>query len=120
MIFPELKPTSETQKPFKKFGNKFNRKSKYGFKYKCGVTRDKVSFHSFRHNVIDFLEKTSTREKVICELVGHKYKGEGLVENYIKREKLSELKKAINKLEYKSIDWRKIKERPHWGKKTKI
>jgi hypothetical protein len=51
--------------------------------------------------------------------VGHKHIGEGVVSNYVKRESLVDLKKAIDKLEFKSIDWRKIKKRPDWGEPPK-
>ena len=107
MLFSELK--SESGNPFKIFGNNFNRKNKSGWKWKHGVKRDKTSFHSFRHNVIDSLVKADIDERMICSMVGHLYKGQGLVGNYIKPENIKKLKAAIDTLEYSSVKWRKIR-----------
>jgi len=106
-IFPELDKKSGSR--YKKFGNNFNRKEKSGWMRKCGVDSEKTSFHSFRHNVIDYLDKTKTPERVSCAIVGHKPKGGGLVENYVKDADIKTLHKAINKLNFPSIDWRKIR-----------
>ena len=109
MLFPELE--NSTGNNFKKFGNNFNRKTEMGWKWKCGVTRDKTSFHSFRHNVVDYFAKSNISERIACSIVGHEYKGEGLVKNYIKPHELKELQQAVNSLNFPSIVWKKIKKR---------
>ncbi len=109
MLFPDL--YNEKGKHYKKFGNNFNRKTKAGWKWICGVKRDNTSFHSFRHNVIDSLAKSKADDRVVCSIVGHHYKGAGLVENYIKPHELKVLQKTINLLDFPSIDWEKIRKR---------
>ena len=106
LLFPEL--DKEDGRRFKKFGNNFNRKSDSGWKWKSGVIREKTSFHSFRHNVVDFLAKSNVNERISCAIVGHSFKGDGLIANYIKPAQFKELQKGINTLKFSSIDWRKI------------
>ena len=113
MLFPELDKSDG--KRFKKFGNNFNRKSSSGWKGKCGVTRDRTSFHSFRHNVVDFFAKSNIDQHLACSLVGHSFKSSGLVNNYIKPAHLKDLHRAINVLKFPAIDWRKIK-KLDWGR----
>jgi len=107
MLFPEL--YNESGNPYKNWGNNFNRKAPSGWKWKLGVKGDTV-FHSFRHNVIDFLEKADVHKRIGCFLVGHKYKG-GFVSNYIKSDDLKVLHGGIKVLSYPSIDWSKIEKR---------
>lgn len=109
LLFPDLEDSKGNY--FKKFGNNFNRKSKNGWKWKCGVKNEKTSFHSFRHNVIDFLAKSDGDKKDICFIVGHEFNGQGLVLNYIKTPELDTLWKTINLLKFPSIDWDKIKKK---------
>jgi len=109
MLFPDL--YRENGKNYKPFGNNFNRKAD-GWKVKCGVKNDKTSFHSFRHNVINQLERVGIEKRVICFLVGHRYAG-GLVPNYIKPDDMKTLHKAVKLIKYPSIDWKKIEKR--WG-----
>jgi integrase len=110
MIFPELYDKDGNH--YKKFGNNFNRKTTSGWKWKCGVKRDQTSFHSFRHNVINQLERIDIPTRIICFLVGHSYKG-GLVANYIKPDDMKTLYNAVKSIKYPSIDWKKIEKR--WG-----
>ncbi len=107
MLFPEL--YNESGNPYKNWGNSFNRKANSGWKWQCGVKGETV-FHSFRHNVIDFLEKANVHKRPACFLVGHKYEG-GFVSNYIKSDDLQELYKTIKVLSYPSINWKKIEKR---------
>ncbi|WP_158516066.1 site-specific integrase [Syntrophotalea acetylenivorans] len=107
MLFGELK--NKNGKNYKGFGNNFNRKNEYGWKWKCGVTSEKTSFHSFRHNVVDFFANSNISDRVACAIVGHKFKGSFLVENYIKDVGPLVMQKAINKLSFRSVDWKKIK-----------
>jgi len=107
MLFPELRRSNG--KNFKSFGNNFNRKSSSGWKWKCGVTREHVSFHSFRHNVVNFLVDSKIEDRISCGIIGHKYKGTFLVENYIKDVGPEVLQMAVNKIDFPSIDWLKIK-----------
>jgi len=107
MLFPEL--MSEDGNYYKKFGNRFNRKDKYGWKWKLGVTRDGVKFHSFRHNVISQLSKNDkVNDRIVCELVGHECKNIPYVANYVKDYGLREKKQAIDMIRYDSIDFDKI------------
>jgi hypothetical protein len=57
------------------------------------------------------MEKSIIENRVACFLVGHRYKGEGLVANYIKPDDMKTLHNAINKLSFQSIDWKKIQKR---------
>jgi len=107
MLFPELRRSNG--KNFKSFGNNFNRKSSSGWKWKCGVAREHVSFHSFRHNVVNFLVDSKIEDRISCGIIGHKYKGTFLVENYIKDVGPEVLQMAVNKIDFPSIDWLKIK-----------
>ena len=42
------------------------------YKRKIGITNRRVTFHSFRHTVINHLKQTGVEESRIKELVGHK------------------------------------------------
>jgi len=107
MLFPEL--FNKSGNPYKNWGNNFNRQTETGWKWKCGVKGNTV-FHSFRHNVIDFLDISDIHKRLGCFIVGHKYAG-GFVSNYVKPDELKELYKAIKILSYPSIDWTKIEKR---------
>ncbi len=107
LIFPNL--YHESGNPYKNWGNNFNRKTESGWKWKLGVKGNTV-FHSFRHNVIDYLEKANVHKRPGCFLVGQKYEG-GFVSNYIKRDDLVLLNKVINVLSFPSIDWKNIPKR---------
>lgn len=106
MLFPEL--YNEEGNHYKKYGNNFNRKNG-GWKVKLGVEGHN-SFHSFRHNVIDFLVKDAVDERVVTGLVGQKYKG-GVVPNYLKSDALSTRYDALKRLKYPCVDWSKIVKR---------
>ncbi len=109
MLFPEL--DNGKRKYYKSFGNNFNRRAKNGWKWKLGVKSKKTSFHSFRHNVVDFFAKSEIPVRISCAIVGHQYSGKGLVANYIKSEELKGLQDAVNQLRFPSIDWKKIEKR---------
>lgn len=108
MLFPEC--YSPNTKHYKAWGNNFNKKNKYGWKWQMGVTRDKAVFHSFRHNFTGALERKDVNEKVICALLGQKYKGE-LVPNYRSKQEGTILYEAVKLAEYPCIDWSKINAR---------
>ncbi len=107
MLFPEL--YNKSGDPYKNFGNGFNRMTSSGWKWKLGV-KGNTTFHSFRHNVIDFLEKSDIHKRTGCFLIGHKYAG-GFVSNYVKSDDLKVLYQGIKVLSYPSIDWKKIEKR---------
>jgi integrase len=93
-LFPELKPN--------KYGECGPRAGKWFQRYRkrCGIqgADSKKCFHSFRHNVVDFLKQKGTPPEFIHAIVGHEDKiAHG---TYGRRHQAASLKPYVDQIEF--------------------
>ena len=65
-LFPGLRPGGPDGKRNWYFAKAFTR-----YRRDCGVTRERVGFHSFRKNVVEALERARVHQSEVAQLVGH-------------------------------------------------
>lgn len=114
-IFPDLprKRDGYGQKFSRWFCDTYLNDNNCGIKTKDEADDDSPVFHSFRHTVETQLDhKHNVAPHHIAHLVGQKPEGKSVTTNrYIKPKQLRDNQKIINKLDYPSIDFDKIR---HW------
>lgn len=110
-LFPELKYNGERNKYATDLTKWFNRT--YTNKVNCNIATEKTSFHSFRHNVINyFSHKLDIRETKFAYVLGQKPDGNVAVQNYIMPSELEVIVGWYKKLDFSDcIDFKNI---PNW------
>jgi integrase len=92
---------SDLKKENHKYGNVFSKRFGTYLRKKVRITDQKKTFHSFRHNVTDYLMKHLVQESLVEELNGRSGKTESS-RTYFKGRRSDVLyKECISKLEYK-------------------
>jgi integrase len=104
-LFPEL--------PYKKgkgYIDKFQRWYNRTYKQDCDIQNDKVSFHSLRHNVINYLAHTlEVSEDITAHYLGQKPTGGVQRQRYLKAGEIQKYADILNRVTYAGIiDFSKI------------
>ena len=104
-LFPEL--------PYRKgkgYIDKFQRWYNRTYKQDCGIQNDKVSFHSLRHNVINYLAHTlEVSEDITAHYLGQKPAGGVQRQRYLKAGEIQKYADILNRVDYAGIiDFSKI------------
>ena len=111
-LFPEL-----PYKNGKGYIDKFQRWYNRTYKVHCDINSKKVSFHSLRHNVINYLtHKLEAGEHRTAFYLGQKAKGGVQIEHYLKAGELINFSKVLQRMDYELIlDFSRIR---HWSEHT--
>lgn len=104
-LFPEL-PYKKGKGHIDKFQRWYNRTYKQG----CDIQNDKVSFHSLRHNVINYLAHTlEVSEDITAHYLGQKPAGGVQRKRYLKAGDLQKFADILNRMDYAgTIDFSRI------------
>lgn len=107
-VFPELKYNGERNKYATDLTKWFNRT--YTNKVNCNITTPKTSFHSFRHNVINyFAHELDIAASKFAYVIGQKPEGNIAVTTYIKASELKVFASWYKKLDFSDcIDFKQI------------
>jgi integrase len=98
-LFPEL-PFMKGKGHIDKFQRWYNRT----YKNHCGIDNEKVSFHSFRHNVINYLtHKLEVGEDRTFHYLGQKPKGGVQRTRYLKPSELIMFANILNRMNFDTI-----------------
>jgi integrase len=98
-LFPEL-PYKKGKGHIDKFQRWYNRT----YKKHCHINNEKVSFHSFRHNVVNYLtHKLEVGEDRTFHFLGQKPIGGVQVVRYLKASELIMFANILNRMNFESI-----------------
>lgn len=110
-LFPELEYKADRNKYATALCKWFN--DTYTNRVNCNITTPKTSFHSLRHNVINFFShRLNISENKFAYVLGQKPEGNIAVDTYIKKSELPKIVDWYKKLDFSyCVDFSKI---PNW------